>query len=73
MNESKRDKFIRLAENRMNNALKQIELISNLSNTSAYEYSDEDVEQIVKTLKSAIADVEHAFKLDKKNKKFKLK
>ena len=47
MEETKREKFIRLAESRMNNALKQIELLSNLSNTRAYEYTSEDVEKMV--------------------------
>lgn len=73
MEETKREKFIRLAESRMNNALKQIELLSNLSNTRAYEYTSEDVEKMIRTLKSSISDLEHSFKLDKKNNKFSLK
>ena len=44
-NETKRDKFVRLAESRMNNALKQIELLGNLSNSSAYDYTNDDVEK----------------------------
>lgn len=71
--ETRREKFVRLAENRMNNALKQIELIGNLSNTRAYDYDTDDIEKIIKTLKIAISDLEHTFKLDKKNKKFTLK
>ena len=73
MSETKRDKFVRLAENRVNNALKQIELIGNLSNTRAYEYSKEDIDDILKTLKSALADLEHIFKMDTKSNKFSLK
>lgn len=73
MEESKREKFVRLAESRMNNALKQIELLSNLSNTRAYEYEMSDIDQIVKTLKNAVSDLEHSFKKDKNNKKFTLK
>lgn len=73
MDETKRDKFIRLAESRMNNALKQIELLSNLSNTRAYEYTLEDIEKMVKTLKNAVNNLEYAFKIDKKNNKFSLK
>ncbi len=37
--ENKREKFVRLAENRTNRIIDQIELLGNLSNTSAYEYS----------------------------------
>lgn len=73
MNESKKDKFVRLAENRMNSALKQIELLGNLSNTSTYDYTEEYVEQIVRTLKNAVADLEKKYKMDKKNKKFTLR
>ncbi len=73
MEETKREKFVRLAENRMNNALKQLELLGNLSNTRAYEYEMSDVEKIIKTLKNAISDLEHSFKKDKSNKKFSLK
>ena len=73
MAETKHDKFVRLAEARTNNALKQIELIGNLSNTNAYEYSYDDVEKIIKTLKRAITDLEDTYKMDKKNKRFTLK
>ena len=58
MEESKRQKFVRLAENRVNNALKQIELLGNLANGSVYEYTQEDVEKILKCLKNAVSDLE---------------
>ena len=61
MDETKREKFIRLAESRMNNALKQIELLSNLSNTRAYEYTSDDIEKMVKTLKNAVNNLEYAY------------
>ena len=70
--ETKREKFVRLAESRMNNVLKQIELLSNLSNTRAYEYEQCDIDLMIKTLKNAVNELEHTFKKDKKNKKFKL-
>ncbi len=71
MEETKRERFIRLAENRMNNALKQIELLSNLSNKRVYEYTDEDVALMVKTLKKAINNLEYSFD-NKKEGKFKI-
>ena len=46
----KRGKFIELATNRVNRAIKDIRLIGNLSNRSAYEYTDEDMKKIAKTL-----------------------
>lgn len=72
MEETKREKFTRLAESRMNNALKQISLIGNLENTSAYEYDTHDVDKILKTLRSAVNELEVTFKGDSKAKKFSL-
>lgn len=46
----KRESFVKLAEGRVNRALKDIRLIGNLSNRSAYSYSDEDVKKIFRAL-----------------------
>ncbi len=46
----KRQKFVELAEARVTRALRDIRLIGNLSNRSAYTYSDEDVRRIFKAL-----------------------
>lgn len=54
MTESKRDKFIRLAETRTNKALEMIRLIGNLANKSVYDYSDKDVQKIFKALETEI-------------------
>ena len=51
MEETKRQKFVRLAENRTNRILDTLELLSNLSNTSNYEYNQKDVERIFKAIK----------------------
>lgn len=71
MEETKREKFVRLAESRMNNTLKQIDLLANLANTNAYEYTLEDVEIMVKRLRKAIKELENTYKQE--NKKFVLK
>ena len=39
----KREKFVKLAEQRVNRALREIRLIGNLSNRSAYISTEEDV------------------------------
>ena len=59
--EDKHTKFIRLAEKRVNNAIKSIELIGNLSNKNNYEYSHKDVQKIIKTLKKSVDNVEYKF------------
>ena len=41
--ESKEDKFNRLDNARVNNAIKQLDLIGNLSNSSSYNYSDNEI------------------------------
>lgn len=50
----KRQKFVELAEARVNKTLKDIQLIGNLSNTSAYEFSQADVRKIFITLQKAL-------------------
>lgn len=70
--ETKREKFVRLAEKRMDNILKGIELMGNLSNSNNYEYTEEDLNKIVKTLKSAVSDLEHTYSATSGTKKFKL-
>ena len=62
MTENKREKFVRLAELRVNNALKSIQVVSNLANKSSYEYDDNDAKKIIKALKEAVSDLELKFK-----------
>ena len=38
----KRDRFLRLADKRVNAALNKIRLVGNLSDTRNYEYTDEE-------------------------------
>lgn len=69
--ESKRDKFKRLANIRVNNTLKGLDLIGNLSNSSNYDYSDDDVRKIFNSINSRIKDVQNKFK-EKNNNKFNI-
>lgn len=57
----KRDKFAELATNRVNRTVKDIRLIGNLSNRSAYEYSEEDVKKIAKTLQRELDQIKLRF------------
>ena len=50
MSETDRQKFVRLANKRVNSAIKAIELIGNLSNRSNYDYTPEDAEKILSAL-----------------------
>lgn len=60
--DEKQAKFRKLAEKRVNNAIKNIQLIGNLSNTSAYSYTEEEVKKMFKTLKEEISVAEAKFK-----------
>lgn len=75
MRESDREKFIRLANKRVSNALKAIDLIGNLSNKSNYDYSDSDVVKIFRALNEEIQRAKTRFETasgKKEQKKFKL-
>jgi hypothetical protein len=58
--ESKADRFKRLAEPRVSNAIRRIELIGNLGGSS-YEFTAEQVEKILASLRAAVDEVEKKF------------
>lgn len=57
----KRGKFKSLAESRVNRAIKDIRLIGNLSNRSAYEYEEEDVRKIFRALQKELDAAKNRF------------
>lgn len=71
---AKRENFIRLAESRVSRAIDSIRVIGNLSNRSNYEYDDQDVQQIVKTLQNEVNKLKMQFetKSGKSKQQFKL-
>jgi len=60
-NETPEEKFKRIANLRVPNAIKKIKLIGNLS-ASAYRYSDEQIEKIIASLRQAVDETEAKFK-----------
>lgn len=70
--ETRRDKFVRLAESRTNRIIDQIGLLGNLSNTSVYEYSQKDITKMFKAIEDALAESKKRFSVqsDKKQKRF---
>jgi transcription elongation GreA/GreB family factor len=71
----KTQKFIQLAESRVNRAIKDIRLIGNLSNKNAYSYSKDDVKRIFRAIQKEIEIAKIRFEgdTDKSNQSFKLK
>tara|TARA_Y200000002_G_scaffold276134_2_gene230392 strand:- start:15 stop:239 length:225 start_codon:yes stop_codon:yes gene_type:complete len=57
----RRDRFIKVGERRVNNALKSINLIGNLANKSNYEYSPNEIKKIEKALKTELANTMDKF------------
>jgi hypothetical protein len=58
----KRAKFIELANARVNRAIKDLQLIGNLANKRAYEYSEKDARHIVKALEAEIDKIKDRYK-----------
>ena len=59
--ETKRDRFVRLAEKRTNRIIDQLSLLGNLSNTNAYEYTQKDVNKMFKAIEEALAESKKKF------------
>ena len=73
MGNTRREKFVALAERRTNNAINQIKLIGNLSNRGNYEYTDGDVSKIVKALSNELRDMKDRFADNGDSAKLKFK
>lgn len=58
---NKRQKFVELAEARVNKALKDIQLIGNLSNRSAYEFSEGDIRKMFAALQKGMETAKGRF------------
>lgn len=71
-NESKHDRFKRIATKRVRNAIKMIERIGNLA-TPGYQYTEEEAEKIFSTIQETVDNVKVLFSAKKKeSKKFEL-
>ena len=59
--ESKRERFVRLAEARTNKILDMIQLLGNCANTNTYEYSQQDVDQIFSAIEAELREAKKKF------------
>ncbi len=60
----KRDKFVSLAEKRVNRAIKDLRLIGNLSNKNNYSYTDSDIQKIFVALDQEVKNLKARFSSD---------
>jgi len=58
---NKREKFVELAEARVSRTLKDLQLVGNLSNRSAYEFTDADVRKIFAALQKGLESARARF------------
>lgn len=59
--ETNRQKFIRLANARVNKALHALRLVGNLSNRSNYTWTDEDAQKIIRALDAEVKVLKRQF------------
>ena len=72
--ENKKANFKRIAENRTNKIIDQISLLGNLSNSSYYEYTDDQIEAIFNAIQEELDKQKAKFikTKDGRKKKFEL-
>lgn len=57
----KRAKFVELANKRVKKCIRDLKLVGNLSNRSAYEFTDDDAKKIVKVLQREVDSIRSRF------------
>ena len=66
--ETKREKFVRLAEARTNKILNMLQLLGNCANTNTYDYTQKDVEKIFAAIESEVKETKKKFNKMENNK-----
>ncbi|MHB8071466.1 MAG: hypothetical protein ACYDHF_05905 [Candidatus Cryosericum sp.] len=61
MEETKHDRFRRIAGRRAGDLLEGIRILGNCSNTATYDYTEEDVEKIFSELQKALRNCKARF------------
>ena len=74
MNNTKRENFKRIATNRVNKIIDLISKLQNLSNSSFYEYTDDQINQIFDAIQKELNKQRQKFENDSKRgkKRFEL-
>jgi len=65
--ETRSERFIRVATRRTNNILRQIQVLGNCSNKSSYSYTEEDIKKIFSAIEGELRTVKARFVNKKKN------
>lgn len=71
--ETKRERFVRIAEARTNRILDNMRLLGNCSSKQNYEYTDEDIRKIFAALEKELKQTKNRFLgVDTKEERFTL-
>ena len=71
--ESKRERFVRIAEARTNKILDMMRLLGNCASPANYEYTDEDIKKIFTALERELKNTKNKYLgVDSKEERFTL-
>lgn len=70
--DSKRDRFKRLATLRTNAVLYRLKVLSNCSNRQLYDYDERDLEKIFSEIEKKVREAKSKFHFTKKQDNFRL-
>ena len=70
MNETRRQRFKRLATRRVNKTLNQLRILGNLANKSYYEYNEDEINKMFRVIDLQLRAVKGRFHINPK--KFRL-
>ena len=59
--ETKRERFVRLAEARTNKIIDMLKLLGNCSNSSAYDYTQQDVDKIFSAIEAEVREAKRKY------------
>ncbi|MCD6297806.1 MAG: hypothetical protein J7M30_11700 [Deltaproteobacteria bacterium] len=65
--ETRKERFRRVATRRTNNILRQIQILGNCSNKSSYSYTEEDIRKIFSAIETELRSVKAKFVNKRKN------
>jgi protein tyrosine/serine phosphatase len=66
--EVKREKFKKIAGNRVETILQKIETLGNCSNRRYYEYTEDEIDKIFNTLDKKLKETKSLFRFNKKER-----
>ena len=73
LKDEKRERFIKVAENRTNKILKTIKLLGNCSNRNNYDYTEDEIKTIFNAIEQELKKEKSKFEINSSREKFKLR